>query len=120
MTFSVPYKISVRQEKIDVLKRKLSQVTFPNELEASAWDLGPPLADMRRLTKAWEQLDWRQVENKLNQLPQFTADIEISDFGKVNVHFIHQRSDVMGAIPLLSSMTVRIILLSLFPKRNKN
>jgi hypothetical protein len=101
MASPVPYKISVPQGKIDVLKRKLSQATFPDELEASAWDLGSPLADMRRLTKAWGQWDWRQAETKLNQLPQFTTDVEVSGFGKVNVHFIHQRSDVIGAIPLL-------------------
>lgn len=101
MASPAPYKISVSQEKIDALKRKLSQATFPDELEASAWDLGCPLADMRRLTKAWEQWDWRQAESKLNQLPQFTTDVEVSGFGNVNVHFIHQRSDVIGAIPLL-------------------
>lgn len=53
-----PYKIAVPQEKLDILKTKLSLVEFPDELEASQWDLGVPLADMKRLTKAWEQWDW--------------------------------------------------------------
>ena len=101
MVSPTPYEISVPQEKVDGLKYKLSKATFPDQLEASAWDLGAPLADMRRLTKAWEQWDWRQAEAKLNQLPQFTTDVEVSSFGKVNVHFVHQRSDVTEAIPLL-------------------
>lgn len=64
-----PFKISVPQEKTDVLKQKLSLVQFPDELEASAWDLGSPLNDIKRLTKAWEQFDWRQAENKIESSP---------------------------------------------------
>jgi len=97
----VPFNISVPQEKIDALKRKLSLATFPDELNAAGWDLGCPLADIKRLTKAWEQWNWKQAEERLNKVPQFTADVEVSRFGTVNIHFVHQKSDVKGAIPLL-------------------
>jgi microsomal epoxide hydrolase len=95
------FKISVPQEKIDALKQKLSLTQFPDELEASGWDLGSPLNDIKRLTKAWEQFDWRQAENKLNETPQFTTDIDVAGFGTLNIHFVHQTSKVTGAVPLL-------------------
>jgi len=101
MSFPKPYKIDVPQSKVDVLNKKLSLAEFPDELEGAGWDLGSPLADVKRLTKAWEQFDWRKAEQKLNELPHFTTDIEIDGFETLNVHFIHQKSDRKGAIPLL-------------------
>jgi hypothetical protein len=96
-----PFKISVPQEKVDALRRKLSLAQFPDELEASRWDLGSPLNDIKRLTTSWEQFEWRQAESKLNQVPQFTTDIDVVGFGPLNIHFVHQTSKASGAIPLL-------------------
>jgi hypothetical protein len=42
-----------------------------------------------------------KAENKLNEVPQFTTDIEVAGFGALNIHFVHQTSKVSGAIPLL-------------------
>lgn len=50
-------EIYVAQEKIDALKQTLSLTQFPDELEASGWDLGSTLNDINRLAKAWEQFD---------------------------------------------------------------
>ncbi|PBP18696.1 hypothetical protein BUE80_DR010343 [Diplocarpon rosae] len=74
-----PYTICVPQSKLDILRTKLSLVEFPDELAASEWDLGVPLADMKRLTKAWEQWDWRQAEEKLNKIPQFHTPINYAE-----------------------------------------
>lgn len=99
-----PYQINVPQEKIDSLKTKLSLAEFPGELAESEWDLGVPLADMKRLTKAWEKWDWRQAEKRLNQeLPQFHTGIEVDGFGELDIHFVWQKSSVKNAIPLLFS-----------------
>jgi hypothetical protein len=96
------YKISVPQEKIENLKTKLALAEFPDELSESAWDLGVPLADMKRLTKAWAQWDWRQAEERLNrELPQFHTSIEVEGFDPLDIHFVWQKSDVKNAIPLL-------------------
>ena len=96
-----PFKIAVPQEKLDNLKTKLSLAEFPNELEDAQWDLGVPLADMRRLTKAWEKWDWRQAEEKLNKLPQYTTGIKVDGFEELDIHFVWQKSEVKEAIPLL-------------------
>lgn len=97
-----PYKISVPQEKIENLKKKLALAEFPDELSEAAWDLGVPLADMKRLTKAWAQWDWRQAEDQLNrELPQYHTSITVDGFDPLDVHFVWQKSDVKNAIPLL-------------------
>src|ERR1700734_2638887 len=93
-----PFEICHPHEKIDALKRKLSLAHFSDELEASGWVLGSPLNDTKRLTKAWEQSDWRQAENKLNEVPQFTRDIGVADFGTLNIYFGYQTSKVSRAV----------------------
>jgi len=96
-----PFQISIPQSKIDTLRTKLSLAEFPNELDEAGWDMGVPLTDMKRLTKAWEQWDWRPAENELNKVPQFTTDIDVDGFETLNIHFVHQKSEVKEAIPLL-------------------
>jgi len=46
--------------------------------------------------------DWRKHEAQLNdELPQFTRDIEVEGFGLLNVHYVHKKSSVASAVPLL-------------------
>ncbi|THU97599.1 alpha/beta-hydrolase, partial [Dendrothele bispora CBS 962.96] len=99
-----PFKISIPDSDLDLLQQKLSLATFPDELENSEWRYGVPLADMKRLVTRWrEGYDWRAEEAKLNEeLPQFTRDIEVSGgHGRINIHYVHKRSEVENAIPLL-------------------
>ena len=96
-----PFAINIPQSKIDRLKQKLSLAEFPDELEGVGWDLGCPLADIKRLTKAWEQWDWRPAEKKLNDVPQFHTDVEVDGFGTLDIHFVHTQSEAPHAIPLL-------------------
>ncbi|EGX51434.1 hypothetical protein AOL_s00054g133 [Orbilia oligospora ATCC 24927] len=99
-----PYKISVPQERIDLIKQKLDLANFPDELENSDWDLGTPLSEIKRLTKYWKEgFNWREVESRLNEVPQFTTPIEVDGFEPLATHFVHVKCDVPGvkAIPLL-------------------
>ena len=46
--------------------------------------------------------DWRAEEATLNEeLSMFTRDISIEGHGTLNVHYVHRKSEVTGAIPLL-------------------
>jgi len=96
-----PFKISIPQDKVDRLRQKLSLSDFPDELENSGWDYGVPLSDMKRLVKAWQDWDWREAEKELNQLPMYTMGVPVEGYGTLDVHFIHQKSEVKGAVPLL-------------------
>lgn len=97
-----PFTISVPQDKIDVLRTKLSVATFPDELPSeSPWEQGPPLSEIKRLTEKWKTWDWRSVESSLKEQPQFTTKIEVDGFDELDIHFLHQESPVKNAIPLL-------------------
>ena len=97
-----PFTISIADSEISKLKQRLELATFPDELDDAGWDYGVPLADVKRLTAYWkDQFDWRKAEAKLNKLPQFKTTILVEDFDPIGIHFVHQKSDVKGAIPLL-------------------
>jgi hypothetical protein len=98
-----PFKISIPKEKLDLLQQKLALVTFPDELEDSGAKYGAPLKDIQRLVARWKDgFDWRAQEAALNaELPQFTRDIDIDGFGVLNIHYVHKKSEVDGAVPLL-------------------
>lgn len=100
----VPFQIAVPQPKIDRLIQKLLLTDFPDDVNSSedSWARGVPLDDMKRLTNYWaNQFSWRKAEAELNKLPQFIAQIDIEHFGNYDVHFVHQKSTIPNAIPLL-------------------
>ena len=102
MTSEQPFKITVSDDALALLKRKLDDTRFPDEVKAAEWAYGVPLADIRRLLNRWKDgYDWRTHERELNALPMFTRSIAVDGFSELNLHYVHKRSDVEGAIPLL-------------------
>ncbi|EHK96927.1 putative epoxide hydrolase [Glarea lozoyensis 74030] len=97
----LPFQISIPPSTLSTFKSKLLAAEFPDELQSSQWDMGVPLAEMKRLTKAFAEWDWRQAERELNLVPQFVTPVEVEGFGGVDVHFVWERSEVEGAVPLL-------------------
>ncbi|XXH04991.1 hypothetical protein Hte_011415 [Hypoxylon texense] len=97
-----PYTIAVDDQQLKDLSIRLSLAKFPDELDEAGWDMGAPLADVKRLTKYWqESYDWRKAEEEMNKLPHFVTNIQCDGFESLAIHFIHVRSKVKGAIPLL-------------------
>ena len=97
-----PFTISIDESKLRRLHQKLELADFPPELDEAGETYGAPLSDITRLAQYWKDgFNWRAQEAKLNQLPQFTTKIAVEGFGELDVHFVHQKSDVPGAIPLL-------------------
>ncbi|KIK69954.1 hypothetical protein GYMLUDRAFT_34358 [Collybiopsis luxurians FD-317 M1] len=103
MSPEIPFKISIPDSRLDALRQKLALVEFPDELEGAKWNYGVPLADIKRLVTRWKDgYDWRAEEAMLNQeLPQFTTDINVDGFGTFNIHYVHKKSNIPKAIPLL-------------------
>ena len=99
----VSFRIAVPDERISILRQKLALTTLPGEIENAGWDYGAPLADIRRLVSRWKEgYDWRKYEVQINdELPQFTRDIEVEGHGTLNVHYVHKKSEIADAIPLL-------------------
>lgn len=102
MSTIVPFTINVEESRLHRLHQKLELTDFPDELDEAGWTYGAPLTDVKRLAKHWKDgFNWREQEAELNQLPQFTTNIVTEGFGELNIHFVHQKSDVATAIPLL-------------------
>jgi hypothetical protein len=99
----IPFKITVPDSELDLLQKKLELARLPDELSEAGWDYGVPLSEVKRLLARWKQgYDWRQHEAALNaELPQFTRMIPVEGFGDVNMHYVHKKSAVETAIPLL-------------------
>ncbi|KAJ7282465.1 Alpha/Beta hydrolase protein [Mycena rebaudengoi] len=99
----LPFSISISSEQLENLGRKLHLTKLPDELQDADWDYGAPLTDIRRLVDRWKSgYDWRKHEAALNmELPQFTRDIAVEGFGTLNVHYVHKKSVLDEAIPLL-------------------
>ena len=97
-----PFTVAVTDDDLALLRAKLDLVCFPDELDGAAWDYGAPLADVKRLTARWKDgFEWRKTEAEINALPMFTRDIDVEGFGKLNIHYVHKKSEVTNAIPLL-------------------
>lgn len=102
MSLITPFTLKVEESKLQRLSQKLDLTDFPPELEEAGWTYGAPLSDIKRLVKHWKEgFSWREQEANINQLPQFTTNIDVKGFGELNIHFVHQKSDVTNAIPLL-------------------
>lgn len=103
MSTEVPYQIAIPEEKLELLKKKLDLTIWPDELKGAGRDYGAPLADMQRLAARWKDgYDWRKFEAALNaEMPQYTRDIDIDGFGSLNIHYVHQKSTIERAVPLL-------------------
>ncbi|OLT14884.1 epoxide hydrolase [Pseudonocardia sp. CNS-139] len=92
-----PFRIDVPQTDIDDLADRLSRTRWPDEVVGAGWDYGFPLARLKELAEYWRTgYDWRGHEAALNELPQFTTEID----GQ-NVHFVHVRSPRPDAIALV-------------------
>ncbi|KIV98013.1 hypothetical protein PV10_01707 [Exophiala mesophila] len=103
MTDITPFNINIPDSSISDLQQRLSLARFPDELDSAGWDYGAPLADVKRLTAYWkDKFNWRAAEKNLNLMPQFTTPISVAGFDQpLTIHFIHQKSPVANAIPLL-------------------
>ena len=93
----VPFRIDIAQEDLDDLRDRLTRTRWPRDLDGTGWQRGVPAAFLRPIAEHWrDAFDWRAQEARLNELPQFTTTIDGQQ-----VHFVHVRSEVPGARPLI-------------------
>jgi epoxide hydrolase len=105
-----PFRIEIPQADLDDLADRLARTRWANELPLDTggpqtgpippgWEYGVPVAYVRDLVDHWQhKYDWRAWEARLNQLPQYTTEID----GQ-RIHFVHVRSAEPDALPLILS-----------------
>lgn len=83
------YTINIADERLDAIRAKVDAYDWSELPDAGGWSAGVGVADLKRLVAYWRNsYDWRTVEERLNQLPNFTTDVE----GE-RLHFLHVKGD---------------------------
>lgn len=92
-----PFALHVPDADLDDLRQRLLHTRWPDQETVHDTTQGPQLAKIRRLVDHWATAyDWRQTEALLNGWGQYTTTID-----GLEIHFVHVRSAVPGARPLL-------------------
>jgi pimeloyl-ACP methyl ester carboxylesterase len=92
-----PFQVEISEEELAELRRRINAARWPSKELVADRNQGVQLATLRALARYWTtDYDWRNVEAKLNALPQFTTQID-----GAKIHFIHVRSRHEDALPLL-------------------
>jgi pimeloyl-ACP methyl ester carboxylesterase len=93
----VPFRIQIPDSVMTDLKQRLARARFADEFTGADWNYGTNLAYLQELVSYWrDRYDWRVHERRLNQFDQYKTTID-----GVEIHFVHQRSKVPNAMPLL-------------------
>jgi pimeloyl-ACP methyl ester carboxylesterase len=84
-----PYTIDIPDQRLAAIMAKVEAYDWSQLPDAGGWRSGVGIADLKRLVTYWrETYDWRNVERRLNQLPNFTTEVE----GE-RIHFVHVRGN---------------------------
>lgn len=87
-----PFAVDVPQEKLDWIRRRVSEYPWEALDDLGDWRFGPPVDYMRHVAEYWlSSYDWRAAEAGLNRFPHFRAEVE-----GVDLHFVHQRGSGTG------------------------
>jgi pimeloyl-ACP methyl ester carboxylesterase len=84
-----PYTIDISEDRLAAIKAKVDAYDWSQLPDAGGWTSGVGIKDLKRLVAYWrDAYDWRKVEHRLNQFPNFVAGVE----GE-RIHFVHVRGD---------------------------
>jgi pimeloyl-ACP methyl ester carboxylesterase len=93
----VPFRVSVPDEQLADLRRRLTGTRWPEPETVEDWSQGVPLGWLRELCEYWvDGYDWRGCERRLNAFDQFSTEIDGLD-----IHFLHVRSPEPDALPMV-------------------
>lgn len=93
----VPFRMAIEDQVLHDLNDRLTRTRWPDQIAGTEWDYGVPVVYMKELVEYWRtKYNWREQEKRLNTLDQFVTRIDGLD-----IHFVHVRSKVKSAVPLV-------------------
>ena len=95
-----PFRVEFPQADLDDLGQRLERTRYAPTAPGDSWDYGTPESYLRDMVERWKAFDWRAVETRINAHPNFLTEVD----GQT-IHFIHVRSEVPDARPLLLAHT---------------
>ena len=73
----LPYTIEISDERLATIRAKVASYDWSQLPDAGGWTAGVGVDDLKRLVAYWrDAYDWRKIEYRLNQLPNFAAEVE--------------------------------------------
>jgi pimeloyl-ACP methyl ester carboxylesterase len=91
------FQVNIRDADLAELRRRIAAARFPEKETVADFSQGVPLATVQKLADYWATTyDWRNVEARLNAVPNFITEIDGLD-----IHFIHVRSKHENALPVI-------------------
>ncbi len=92
-----PFQVHIPEKDIVDLKRRIIATKWPDKESVTDATQGVQSKTIHQLAEYWAtEYDWRKIESRLNSFPQFITKIDGLD-----IHFIHVRSKVPNAIPII-------------------
>ncbi|WP_109127138.1 epoxide hydrolase family protein [Dyella sp. C11] len=92
-----PFHMTFPDADLADLRRRIKATRWPEKETVADRTQGVPLATMQKLAAYWStEYDWRNVEARLNKLPNFMTEIDGLD-----IHFIHVKSKHPNALPII-------------------
>jgi pimeloyl-ACP methyl ester carboxylesterase len=93
------FHVDIPDEKIDNLRRRIEATRLPSKELVDDRSQGVQLATVKELAHYWTtEYDFGRIEARLNEVPQFTTEID-----GVEVYFIHVKSEHDDAMPLIAT-----------------
>jgi pimeloyl-ACP methyl ester carboxylesterase len=91
------FNCRISQSMVDDLKFRISQTRWTDEIKGSGWQYGASLSYIKELADYWlDVFDWRKVEDKINQYPNYMAEID-----GIKIHFLHIKGKGKTSVPLI-------------------
>ena len=76
-----PFRVNVPHADLDDLRRRVLATRWPANETVADQSQGVQLAKLQRLVRYWgTDYDWRKGEAKLNALPMFVTEIDVSTY----------------------------------------
>ena len=92
-----PFSIAASDAELEDLVTRLERTRLPEAETPDDWSQGTPLAYLYEVIEYWRtDYNWREREARINAFDQFLTDVD--DLG---IHFVHVRSKVPDAAPLV-------------------
>ena len=92
-----PFTVSVSDDDLDDLRRRLGATRWPEPIPDTGWDYGTNVDWLRELCAFWaDTFDWRAQEVALNVLPHVLVRV-----GGLNIHCVHAPGRGPDPMPLV-------------------
>ncbi|MBG7696550.1 epoxide hydrolase [Streptomyces sp. MC1] len=94
-----PFRSETSEEQLNDLRERLARTRFAPAFSGQEWTHGTPPDYLAELLEYWRtEFDWGAAQARLNELPQFLAEV-----GGHTVHFVHAKGVGPRPFPLLFS-----------------